>query len=246
MCNLYSIVPNQQAIRQLAMAFKDSTGNLQPMSGAFPDYAAPIVRNTPEGRELALVRWGMPSSKKALLDAARKRADKIRAKVKPVDFDELLRREPDSGTTNIRNTASLHWKRWIGVENRCLVPFTFFSEFNREAGGDIWFARDESCPLTFFAGIWAQRWTSVRKVRTGFETIDLFGLLTTEPNAEVGPPKGDAGDPHQAGGNRNLDDRELVRGDSASAAVAGWVACGGVEGSETRQTFHRLSAAADR
>lgn len=186
MCNLYSIVSNQQAIRQLAMAFNDSTGNLQPMPGVFPDYAAPIVRNTPEGRALAMVRWGMPSSKKALLDAATKRADKLHAKGKPVDFDELLRMEPDSGTTNIRNTASAHWKRWLGVENRCLVPFTSFSEFNREAGGDIWFARDESRPLTFFPGIWAPQWTSVRKVRTGLETIDLFGFLTTEPNAEVG------------------------------------------------------------
>lgn len=185
MCNLYSVVSNQQAIRQLAMAFKDTTGNLQPMPGVFPDYAAPIVRNTAEGRELAMVRWGMPSSKKALLDAATKRADKLRAKGKPVDFDELLRMEPDGGTTNIRNTSSTHWKRWTGVENRCVVPFTSFSEFNREAGGDIWFARDESRPLTFFAGIWTPQWTSVRKVRTGLETIDLFGFLTTEPNAEV-------------------------------------------------------------
>ncbi|BDG74100.1 hypothetical protein [Roseomonas fluvialis] len=79
---------------------------------------------------------------KALLDAATKRADKLRAKGKRVDFDELLRMEPDSGTTNIRNTASAHWKRWLGVESRCLVPFTSFSEFNREAGGYIWFARD--------------------------------------------------------------------------------------------------------
>jgi putative SOS response-associated peptidase YedK len=30
-------------------------------------------------------------------------------------------------------------------------------------------------------------WTSVRKVRTGEETIDVFGFLTTEPNAEVAP-----------------------------------------------------------
>jgi len=185
MCNLYSIVSNQQAIRQLAMAFKDSTGNLAPMPGVFPDYTAPIVRNTTEGRELALVRWGMPSSKKALLDAATKRADKLRAKGKPVDFDALLRMERDSGTTNIRNTASSHWKRWLGVENRCVVPFTSFSEFNREAGGDVWFARDPSRPLTAFAGIWAPQWTSVRKVRTGEETIDLFGFLTTKPNADV-------------------------------------------------------------
>jgi putative SOS response-associated peptidase YedK len=36
----------------------DSTRNTQAMPSVFPDYAAPIVRNRPEGRELALVRWG--------------------------------------------------------------------------------------------------------------------------------------------------------------------------------------------
>jgi putative SOS response-associated peptidase YedK len=38
----------------------------------------------------------------------------------------------------------------------------------------------------FFAGIWIPQWTSVRKIKTGMETTDLFGFLTTEPNAEVG------------------------------------------------------------
>lgn len=73
-----------------------------------------------------------------------------------------------------------------GVESRCLVPFNSFSEFNRDAGGDIWFAFGEERPTAFFAGIWARRWTSVRKVKTGEETIDLYAFLTTEPNAEVG------------------------------------------------------------
>ena len=184
MCNLYSHTKSQQAIRELTRAMVDRTGNLPPMPGIFPDYPAPIVRNSPEGRELTLARWGMPSSKKALLDAASARADKLRAKGKPVDFDQLLRMEPDSGTTNVRNTASAHWKRWLGPENRCLVPFTSFSEFNREAGGDIWFAFNEERPLAVFAGIWTN-WTSVRKVREGEVTADLYAFLTTDPNAEV-------------------------------------------------------------
>jgi putative SOS response-associated peptidase YedK len=77
----------------------------------------------------------------------KKRAAKIEAKGKPVDLRELLRMEPDSGTTNIRNTSSKHWTRWLGVENRCVVPFTSFSEFNKIEGGDIWFALNESRPL---------------------------------------------------------------------------------------------------
>ena len=54
-----------------------------------------------------------------------------------------------------------------------------------QAGGDIWFALDESRPIAVFAGLWT-RWTSVRKVREGEVTADLFGFLTTTPNAEVG------------------------------------------------------------
>ena len=40
-------------------------------------------------------------------------------------------------------------------------------------------------PDAFFAGLWA-RWTSVRKVKEGETTNDVYGFLTTKPNAEVG------------------------------------------------------------
>lgn len=185
MCNLYSHTKGQQAIIEFTRAMRDKTGNLPPQPGIFPDYMAPIVRNTAEGRELAMARWGMPSSARAIFEATQKRARALEAKGKPVDFQALLKVEPDTGTTNIRNTSSTHWRPWLGIENRCVVPFTSFSEFNREAGGDIWFAFDETRPLAFFAGI-TTRWTSVRKVREGVTTNDLFGFLTTEPNAEVG------------------------------------------------------------
>jgi putative SOS response-associated peptidase YedK len=39
----------------------------------------------------------------------------------------------------------------------------------------------------FFAGIWVPQWESVRKVREGLTTNDLFAFLTTEPNAVVAP-----------------------------------------------------------
>ena len=120
MCNLYAMTKGQQAIRDMARAMRDTTGNLPPLPGIFPDYPAPIVRNAADGvRELAMVRWGMPSSKKAIFEAAKKRAGKLEAKGKAVDFDELLRMEPDGGTTNVRNTASSHWKPWLGVANAC-------------------------------------------------------------------------------------------------------------------------------
>jgi putative SOS response-associated peptidase YedK len=167
MCNLYSLSKGQQAIRDLAGAIRDTTGNLPILPGIFPDYAAPIVRNAPDsGRELALARWGMPSPAFALKG-----------------------RNSDPGVTNVRNVASPHWRRWLGPENRCVVPFTSFAENEALPDGSrppAWFALDDSRPLAVFAGIWT-RWTSVRKVREGETTNDLFAFLTCDPNAVVAP-----------------------------------------------------------
>jgi hypothetical protein len=65
--------------------------------------------NGAEGRELATARWGMPFSQRALMEATKKRVAKLEASGKPVDFAQLLRMEPDGGTTNIRNVKSKHW-----------------------------------------------------------------------------------------------------------------------------------------
>ena len=166
MCNLYSVTKGQQAIRELYRAMHDRTGNMPPLPGVFPDYAAPIVRNAADGRELTMARWGMPSPVFALEG-----------------------RKTDPGVTNIRNVRSPHWRRWLGVESRCLVPFTSFSENEKLPDGrrpPVWFALGEDRPMACFAGIWT-RWTSVRKLKEGEITADLFGFLTTEPNAVVGP-----------------------------------------------------------
>lgn len=165
MCNLYSMIKGQAAIRDIARAMKDSTGNLPVMPGIFPDYKAPIVRKNGKERELALARWGMPSPAFALQN-----------------------RKADGGITNVRNTKSSHWRRWLGPDHRCLVPFTSFSENETMPDGSkppAWFAFDESRPLNFFAGIWTN-WTSVRKVKEGETTNDLYAFLTTDANQEVG------------------------------------------------------------
>jgi putative SOS response-associated peptidase YedK len=179
MCNLYSLTKGQDAIRQLVAALTgalpiDRTGNLPVLPGVFPDYSAPILRNgageNAGGRELVMARWGMPSPAFALEG-----------------------KKSDPGVTNVRNTKSAHWRRWLGVESRCLVPFTSFSEPEVLPDGrrpPAWFALKESAggelrPLAFFAGIWT-RWTSVRKVKEGETTNDLFAFLTTDANAEVG------------------------------------------------------------
>jgi putative SOS response-associated peptidase YedK len=157
---------NQEAIRRLFGVAVDNTGNLPSQPGIFPDYSAPIARNTANGRELAMARWGMPSP-----------------------AFSLKGRNSDPGVTNVRNTASPHWRRWLAPECRCVVPLTSFSENEALPDGrkpPIWFALGEDRPLACCAGIWVQGWTSVRKVREGETTNDLYAFLTTEPNALVG------------------------------------------------------------
>lgn len=155
MCNLYTQTKAQEAMRRLFDAPLDRLGNLA-SGDIWPDGRAPIVRQTGEGRALDLGRWGMPT---------------------PPMF---IKGKADRGITNIRNTASPHWRRWLGPESRCLVPFDRFAE--PVPGGNQWFALKEGTGV--FAGI-ATQWTSVRKVRDGETTDLLFGFLTCPPNADV-------------------------------------------------------------
>ena len=166
MCNLYSMTRARQEIINLAnaMSTADSIGNLEPLPGIFPDQMAPVVRNTDEGRELTMMRWGMPSPSFALKN-----------------------RKTDTGVTNVRNTKSSHWRRWLGLEHRCVVPFSSFCEYDvRNDKRPTWFALSDERPLAVFAGIWT-RWTSVRKLKEGETTNELFAFLTTEANATVKP-----------------------------------------------------------
>jgi putative SOS response-associated peptidase YedK len=166
MCNLYSMTRPQDAVRGFFTRTPpaDRLGNLPPLFEVFPDYAAPVVRNGAEGREMAPARWGMPTLPRHLAGKAR-----------------------DPGVTNIRQTGSPHWRPWLGTAHRCVVPFTAFAETGTLTDGrrgPVWFALGEELPLGFFAGLWT-RWTSVRKVKEGAVTADLFGILTTAPSAEV-------------------------------------------------------------
>ncbi|WP_035442339.1 SOS response-associated peptidase [Asticcacaulis sp. YBE204] len=165
MCNLYSMTSNQQAIAALARILKPVTTNLPLFEYIGGNGFGPIVRNTLEGRELAMCRWGMPSPESALKG-----------------------KNYDSGVTNIRYTTKPYWKPWLtDISARCLVPFTSFSEPDQASGSNVihWFAETAERPLMFFAGIWAPAVTSVRLVREGPTTNDLYGFLTTDANAEV-------------------------------------------------------------
>ena len=188
MCNLYAMMRPRAEVGRLVRAVRDFNHNAAPLPAIFPDYTAPVVLQDEAGeRVLRDLRWGLPSSQQALYAAATKRADKLRAKGKDVDFPELLKLEPDGGTTNVRNTSSKHWVRWLGPENRCLVPLTSFSEPDQVGGSlkPVWFALSEERPLAFFAGVHVREWTCVRKIKTGLEVCDLYGFLTCDANAEV-------------------------------------------------------------
>ncbi|UFX42033.1 SOS response-associated peptidase [Bradyrhizobium sp. 41S5] len=166
MCNLYSITTNQAAIASLFRVINRYIGNLPAMPSVFPDYPAPVIRDGAGGREMTLMRWGMPS---------------------PPQYG-------GPPVTNIRNVKSPHRKRWLKPENRCLVPFNSFSEYapepNPETGKKdvVWFALDDDRPLTAFAGIWTEfsgdRGTKAKPV-PGPHLV--YGFLTTEPNAVVAP-----------------------------------------------------------
>jgi len=161
MCNLYAMTSTQQAIREFTRATRDIAGNLPPLPGIFPDGMAPVVFNGVSGdRELTTMRWGMPC---------------------PPQFGS-------TAVTNIRNTASPHWRRWLGPASRCLVPATSFCEWEdtKPRKTPTWFALAEERPLFCFAGIWTS-WAGTRGPKANLVAGEhrLFGFLTTEPNAEV-------------------------------------------------------------
>ena len=147
-------------MRRLVADLTDRAGNLAPGS-VYPDQMAAVIRHGDDGLELVKARWGMPSPPGVLMTAR------------------------DPGVTNVRNLGSPHWRRWLGPENRCLVPVTSFAEPRGKAQGNQWFAPADPDQPMFFAGIEVRGWKSVRKVKDGETEDDLFAFLTCLPNAEV-------------------------------------------------------------
>jgi putative SOS response-associated peptidase YedK len=177
-CNLYSITTNQAAIIALFRVVNSYIGNLPPLPGVFPDWEAPFVRTKDGERELVMARWGTPGP--------------FQSGGAPV--------------TNIRNTHSPHWRGWLAPKSRCLVPVNSFSEYADVAHPKslknddgtlhpmtgkkdvVWFALSEERPVFTFAGIWTE-WTGTRgtKAKPIEGTHQLYGFLTTQPNAVVAP-----------------------------------------------------------
>lgn len=170
MCNLYRHKSSYQEVADLFKTRSNLTNMTEFDLEIFPDYPAPIVRKDAHGeRELAMLRWGMPSPDKAITSTG-------------VNY----------GTTNIRNPHYDHWKKWLGKEFRCLVPATSFSEYGPKPDPVTkrkplhWFALNEDQPMFCFAGLWTP-WRGIRKAKEGQIDVEVFGFLTTNANAVVKP-----------------------------------------------------------
>lgn len=160
MCNLYSHTKGVDAIRKIVGTMTNSAGNVEPQPGIYPDQMAPVVINRDGTRDLAMLRWGMPSWASKNMNYER-------------------------GITNVRNLHSPWWRKWLGQAHRCVVPFNAFAEPDTKTKQNIWF-EVPGVETPVFAGIWVPQWRSVRKVKEGQTVNDLFAFLTTEANSVVG------------------------------------------------------------
>ena len=104
MCNLYNVTTTHEAIIQCRGSLRSGrqsrtvAGRLSQLQGA--GSAQPQNGE----REIVRLNWGMPSP------------------------PERVKGKADYGTTNIRRPNFGHWRQWLGIEHRCVVPATSFAE----------------------------------------------------------------------------------------------------------------------
>jgi hypothetical protein len=154
------------------------------MPGVFPDYPTPIVRNSAGGRELALARWGMPSSSKAQLEDP-----KARRQARGKETTIRLQAASPDGARRLNHEYPERKQRALETLVRYRAPlYRAVHVFQRIQQG-CW-RRHLVC---------ARRRSFTRLLRRALDDLDvgpegarrrdyndLFAFLTTEPNAEVG------------------------------------------------------------
>jgi putative SOS response-associated peptidase YedK len=165
MCNRYASDIRKAGMEKEYYGFEEwSETRINTVLEVFPKSIGPVIKLNDAGqKEWASMRWGLPG---------------------PPQFG-------GAPVTNIRNVASAHWRPLLGVEHRCLVPFTAFSEYEDASpkGAKVirWFAPPDRGMLCF-AGIW-RTWTgdygSKKEPRPGGHV--LFSFLTTDANDLVRP-----------------------------------------------------------
>ena len=170
MCNRYASDIRKAGLEKEFYGFDEwSETRINPMLGnavleVFPKSVGPVLRLGDAGKlEWVKMRWGLPG---------------------PPRFG-------GAPVTNIRNIKSAHWRPVLGVQHRCLVPFTAFSEYEDSSPKGKkqirWFAPPNRGML-FFAGIhreWTGDYGSKKEPNVGAH--QLFSFLTTEANDLVRP-----------------------------------------------------------
>jgi putative SOS response-associated peptidase YedK len=119
--------------------------------------------------------------------------------------------------TNIRNTTSPHWRGWLKLESRCLVPANSFAEYAPEpnpATGKkdvVWFGLNDDRPLFAFAGLDRVQRRPRHEIKTYPWSASRLWLLNdcAERDRRANTLKGDAGYPDDARGIRRLDARTM-------------------------------------
>ncbi|ESQ78470.1 SOS response-associated peptidase family protein [Asticcacaulis sp. YBE204] len=151
--------------------FSDHGRNMPFKTELFPNYPAPIIRRQSEGGlVLDEALWGMPTPPEYLVTPTGK----------PKSYD--------SGVTNIRNLKSPHWRRWFGLEHRCLVPFTAFSENHDVTKAYHWFGFTAEPPATAcFAGVSDVLDRQIKAKDPAPTQGRFYAFLTMEPNDVVRP-----------------------------------------------------------
>jgi putative SOS response-associated peptidase YedK len=192
MCNLYTMKLSRAEVRGLLEHYKlvgkdwsdlfaqDQAG-MNESGLVYPKYPAPVVIVQDDIETLEKMRWGLPGP------------------TFPPKPGEKPKRP--GFLTNIRNTASGHWKPWLAATNvtagkdknqggRCIVPAAAFAEPDKTTSKPVinrWFGRADGLPF-FFAGVWRE-WTGDHGTiaKPDVAKHRLYSFLTTEPNGVVQP-----------------------------------------------------------
>lgn len=161
MCTHYRSQHGPDMIRQVFGATLDRPAR-NTGADVYPDREASVVLQNGEARCVEFMRWGFPSP-------------------------PAVNGPP---VVNVRNVSSAFWRPWLKVEQRCLVPFTTFSEWEDTSPRRTqrWFALGDDEPLAAFAGIW-RPWTGARGTKRDPIKGEhlLFSFLTCSPNDVVRP-----------------------------------------------------------
>lgn len=158
MCGRFYLDVQQDQLREWFRLQGQQLPELTPRFNIAPSQAIAVVREGEQGRELAMLRWGLlPSWAKE----EKSRFSMINARAETVAQKPAYR-------TAFR-------------QRRCLIPASGFFEWKSGPQGKqpYLIRRKDGTPMAF-AGIW-ERWQGTDKV------IESCAMIVTEANADVAP-----------------------------------------------------------